>query len=477
MRNMSLPDWVQKYKTKGVEIRKRGKRYHAYRITSKWNPKKKRSQKITLEYLGVVTPSGITKPRKRGFLKGDYEYGHINFMWKLTKESGLLSAIKECYPYKWEEIISFAFLRLIQPLPLKSIHHLYDKTYLSKLFQNTAMSPKALSGLLLYLGENFTLRDRLMKKLTQKGKYIIIDLTALFSYSQNIALLEKSYNKDHLSLPQINLLLLFASDMKLPTYVRLLPGTVRDVSTIKNTIKMAKLENVFFIADRGFFSDDNVKDLRKEAISYVIPLKRNSTLIPKLLQNKFEGVFTYNDRPIIYWKKKKRSNFLYIFEDKDLKKDEETTFLIAVEDGRKNQEMYFNEQRKFGKLFLLSDVDDNPEVIYKLYKDREQIEYAFNVFKNLLEADKSYLQETAKFEGYIFLNLFSLYIYYLILNKLKYCDLNKKCSVKDLILQLSKVKVYDFEGEELLSEVPKQVRLLSEKLELDFDLLRIKWRS
>jgi len=122
-------------------------------------------------------------------------------------------------------------------------------------------------------------------------------------------------------------------------------------------------------------------------------------------------------------------------------------------------------------------VDEKPEVIYNLYKDREQIEYAFNVFKNLLEADKSHLQSTQKLEGYIFLNLLSLYIYYLVLNKIKECELNKKISVNDLILQLSKIKIYDFEQEELLNEIPKQVRKIIKKIDLDLDLLRIKRRS
>jgi len=226
---MTLPDWVNQFKTKGVEIRKRGDRYHAYKVTSRWNPEKKRAQKITLQYLGVVTPNGITKPRKQGVLKGDYEYGNISLLWQVAEESGLLSTLKEHYPYKWKEILSFAFLRLIQPLPLKSMQHLYGKTYLSKLFRNASMSPKSLSKLLHYAGD-FTPRNNMMKKMAKKGKYIIIDLTALFSYSQNITLLEKGYNKDHLNLPQINMLLLFSSDQKLLTYARLLPGSVHMLS-------------------------------------------------------------------------------------------------------------------------------------------------------------------------------------------------------------------------------------------------------
>ena len=58
----ALPDWVKKYKTKGVEIRVSGNRYYAYEMTSRWNREKKRADKITGRYLGVVMHDGIVKP-------------------------------------------------------------------------------------------------------------------------------------------------------------------------------------------------------------------------------------------------------------------------------------------------------------------------------------------------------------------------------------------------------------------------------
>ncbi len=473
---MALPDWVKKFKTKGIEIRKRGEKFHAYRVTSKWNREKKRAQKVTLEYLGVVTPNGIFKPRKNGMIKSDHEYGHIAFLWKLANDSNLLSLVKEHYPYNWEEMISFVFLRLIQPLPLKSVQYLHEKTYLSRLFPDASLSPKALSGLLKNIGNDFKTRNNLMKALTKEGRYIIIDLTAMFSYSQNITLLEKGVNKNHLQIPQINLVLLFSSDLKVPTYVRLLPGSVRDVSTIKNTIELADINNVVFIADRGFYSDTNIKALKKDNMSYVIPLKRNSLLIPKRLSD-FDDVFLYRDRPIIHWKKRRGKRFLYVYEDKWLKQEEETNYLLKIEKDKKKLEEYQKDKLKFGKMFLISDIDEKPEVIYNFYKDREKIEQAFHVFKNLLESDKSYLRDDNKFEGYTFLNFLSLYLYYLVLNTLKDRDMNKKHSVKDVFLQLSKIKIYEFSETGLISEIPKKVRKIVETLELDLDLLRIKGRS
>ena len=54
-----IPDWVAKHKRKNTEVKRIGKNYYLYKITSKWNPIKKRPEKITEKYLGVITPEGV----------------------------------------------------------------------------------------------------------------------------------------------------------------------------------------------------------------------------------------------------------------------------------------------------------------------------------------------------------------------------------------------------------------------------------
>ena len=269
---------------------------------------------------------------------------------------------------------------------------------------------------------------------------------------------------------------LFSSEQKVPTYIRLLPGSVRDMSTVKNTIKMADIHNAVFIADRGFYSEINLKSLKKEEISYIIPLKRNSLFVPKRYNN-FDKVFLFKGRPISCWKKRRGKKFLYIYEDIWLKQEEETKYLLEIEKDKKTLDEYNDNKSKLGKLFIISDLDEDHDTIYNLYKTREQIEHAFNIFKNLLESDKSYLREDNKFEGYTFLNFLSLFMYYLVLNALIDNDMNKKYSVKDIFLQLSKIKIYEFTETDLISEIPKNVRKIIKMLKLDLDLLRIKGRS
>ena len=64
---MAHPEWVLKHKQKNSEIRYLNGRYYLYKITSKWDPEKKRTKKVTLGMIGVITeqeglvPKGVLK--------------------------------------------------------------------------------------------------------------------------------------------------------------------------------------------------------------------------------------------------------------------------------------------------------------------------------------------------------------------------------------------------------------------------------
>ena len=453
-----LPEWVKKYKTKGVEIRVSGSNYYAYGMSSKWNPKKKRADKITGEYLGVVTREGIVKPRSMGMVRADYEYGNIALLHGIADRT-IIPVLKEIYPTMWERIISYVILRNIQPLPMKSIHYLYEKTYLSKIM-GESMSPDSLSKMLSSLPEDQSVR--VMQSLTEKGEYVLLDSTAIFSRSENLSFLELGHNSKGMHLPQINVMMLFSSTRTMPTFVRILPGSIADVSAMANTIDMAGVERCVIVADKGFLSADNVDKLKKRHLSYIIPLRRNSSLIPE--PEHFTGVFSYDGKPVKYWK---RENDVYVYEDPVLRSEEEKDFLLRIEENKRSRKQYDENEINFGKLYLLSDLNEEPERMYRLYKQREYVEYAFNVYKNDLEADRSYLRDDHMLFTYMFLNLLSLYLHFQILNML-----DGKYSVRDVLLILSRIKMYQMEKGEIMGEIPKKAKDLVSDLKIDLDILR-----
>jgi transposase len=87
-------------------------------------------------------------------------------------EKTILPILKEVYPYLYGRIISYVILRNIRPLPIKSMRYLYEKTYLSRI-SDESMSPGSISGMLSSLPEDQSIR--VMWRLTEKGEYVLMD--------------------------------------------------------------------------------------------------------------------------------------------------------------------------------------------------------------------------------------------------------------------------------------------------------------
>ena len=227
---------------------------------------------------------------------------------------------------------------------------------------------------------------------------------------------------------------------------------------------MAGVERCVIVADKGLFSADNVKKLKKGHLSHIILLRRNSPLIPE--SGDFPGVLMYDGGPVKYWQ---RTDDVYILEDPVLKSEEEKDYLIRVHDDARSKASFSDRSGDSGKLYLLFDLHEEPERIYGLHKQREYVEYAFNVYKNDLEADRSYLEDDHMLFSYMFLNLLSLYLHFQILNMI-----DGKYSVRDVLLILSRIKIYRMERNEIMSEVPKKAKDLVSDLKIDLDILRKK---
>ncbi|EQD75562.1 transposase, IS4, partial [mine drainage metagenome] len=147
---------------------------------------------------------------------------------------------------------------------MKSVRYLYEKTYLCRIM-NESMSPESISSMLSSMPEDRSMR--VMRRLTEKGEYVLMDSTAIFSRSANISFLEMGHNSREIHLPQINVMMLFSSTRIMPTFVRILPGSIRDVTAMAATIDMAGVDKCVIVADKDFFSADNVKKLRKRHLS------------------------------------------------------------------------------------------------------------------------------------------------------------------------------------------------------------------
>jgi len=179
---------------------------------------------------------------------------------------------------------------------------------------------------------------------------------------------------------------------------------------------------------------------------------------------KLENSFIYRERGIKWSVKKIGRNHLYLCEDVKLRAEEDTQFLKLMKENKKSKKEYLNESKKFGRIALLSNLKMDGEKIYLMWKDRENIEVAFDALKNELENDKTYLGDEDAVRGYFFISFISLYLYYKILNLIKERELTNKISVNEVLLELSKVYEICYDNKMKLGPIPERVNRLTKNL-------------
>ncbi|HJH29512.1 MAG TPA: hypothetical protein C5S51_07460 [Methanosarcinaceae archaeon] len=463
-------NWLEKQReqgTKCLEIKVIGKNHYAYHSTTYWDKELKKPRK-TSKYLGKLDKTeGLIESRKRKKLASSdirnvTEYGNSMVLHESMKS--LKPPLIDAFPDCWEEIYSLAMVRINGYVPMKRAKESWEKLYNVEHI-NPQLNPKNLSKVLHSVGINRVGQNAIFKKLVNQSNQLVYDLSSMFTRSMSIAQAEKGYNKNHLHVPQINLALLCSADTGLPAMIRSIPGSVRDIATLYNSIKEIDAKGKTLILDRGFFSDDTMEFLEGMGMSYILPTRRNSRHYKNRIH--LNEHFTYHKRLIRCGKKKFDNYTLYLFDDQDLKLEEQKTLYKKLDEGKINKKQLNEKMKRAGQILIVSNMDVEEYEIFELFKKREFVEKMFDTYKTVLDADKLYLQSDESVFGHVFISFISLYIHCIIENLLKKAGLNSKMTPIDLLHKYGGVYHIDLKEENLITEVPKKVRELDEKLGLD----------
>jgi len=428
------------------------------RSTSKWDKNKKKPIKIS-EHLGVINSNGIFKkkiPRNaiRETNREIFEFGNgalaYHFLQDVEKD------FRETIPY-FMEIIAYAIIKSIDSQPLKLLSSRWEKFYLSTQV-DVSLSPKHMSSVLYDIGMEVSMWYKLFEKLTTKGDIILYDLTAIFTYSENIKLAEKSYNSKYSHLDQIGVIMAFSAVSHLPIGIDVFPGSIPDKVTIKDFRERFTKKDVGYIFDRGFSNYILLAELKKDGTHYIVPLLKDSRYMD-FRWIRWKGPFTYRGRRILWGRKSCKYGFVYFFDDPKVRGSQETSLLKKVEKGEITLTDFEEKRKLAGIIGIISDLDKDGIEIYDLYKGREDVELAFDALNNSIDSDKSYLRKEESVRGYYFVSFVALRVYFNILKRLREKDLTKKISVNEVLLELSKViKIKEKNGREYFAKIPKKAR-------------------
>lgn len=445
-----------------VEVKKVKDRYYLYKATSTRVPGKKWPVKVTGEYIGKITPQGLieTKTRERTV----HEYANAKLLSNILDE--ITPQLQACFPNDWSELAALATVRTIRNTPIKYTKEAWEKLYTSTV-TDVRLSRSTISEILRSTGADWLAQSRFYHSLIEDSSTFYYDLSSIFSRSVNLRLAEKGYNKDHRYLDQINFALLFSQERRTPVMLKPMPGSIRDVKTLREVIEEFQLRNCVIVLDRGFYSRSNIEALLKLGAGFIQPLRRNSKFIDYGV--KPDKPFTYRGRGILYASRMVEFNdealWLHIYEDVMLRGEEHSNLIkLSVDgDGRRVE----IDESRLGKISILTGLDWDGERVYGLYKDKMDVELAFDAMKNELENDKCYLGDDDAVRGYFFVSFLALYLYFRVLELIRSAGLTSKISVEELLFLLSKVYVVrSGDGRERFTEVPAKVERLVERLGL-----------
>ncbi len=445
-----IPENIKKHRPPGCEIKFIGGHYYVYKATSKWDKVTKRPKKISGQLLGKIVPEEGFIPSGKATLKKAIEtppavreFGAYALCLHLLRNE--LPLLKAVFPQYYWEIFLMSYLRLAYHAKITMMPTYATNSFI-KVEHSIPIGEKHLSHVLHSLGERRTEILDFKKHLLTGKEYLLIDSTSVFSESSGLGINQHGYNKQRSFRKQVNLLFIVSSVLQMPVYYRILPGNIRDVKALHSSLLEAQIPDAVIIADKGFYSKNNVSVLEEYGLQFIIPLKRDNSLIPykflryKAKENSTQGWFMYNQRPIWYKLKMIGEQLLCLYFDQRNKAQEEEDYLNRITSHPETYSMseFREKELTFGTIAILHNLKNkSPEEIYQLYKTRSKVEQVFDSFKNTLNADASHMRNQRGVEGWMFINFLAIRMYYSLLNDLREHKLLKHYSPDD-ILQISR---------------------------------------
>lgn len=504
-----------------VEQKIKGKIY-LYEVESYWDKTKKQPRQHR-KYIGPKEnrKSVKTDPKQTQLISK--HYGDVFLLECIASQLGLSDIVKSHFPKQYQEILALSYFEILEGAIFYLFPYWRDEHYLPRVRK---MHSSHISQFVDTLGRNQVKRHDLLQQWINTLKPIqgvYYDITSISSYSTKIDFIEWGYNRDHEALEQLNMGVVFSEAHGLPMYYHVYPGSIVDVTTLKNCITYLSafdVKNILMILDRGFFSKTNILELNQSDhhISFIQPLpfrlKQVRSLVRKK-QKQFKSsmhAFKYHEEVLYYFHEsmeiddllfdahvyinekaevEQRHHFLsnlldieeklkdkhfdtlktyltykktYIPEkDRDYFKWNKTTGLI-----QKNTKKINSALMSMGSFILMTNKKDMNKVeVLDYYRRRDAVEKIFDITKNKLDADRLRAHGTYSNDGRLFIQFIASILYAELEKTMRKKKLFEIYSVKELLLELKKIKVTLLDNQKpIISEITKKQKNILESFEI-----------
>jgi transposase len=346
-------------------------------------------------------------------------------------------------------------------------------------------------------------------------EYLALDITSISSWSNLIEDVDWGYNRDNGKLAQINLCLLMGEKSRLPVFHTVYNGSLKDVSTLKATIKRATCylnsdEPILIVMDKGFYSKKNIDEMLipQSNIHFVIPVPFTVKFAKQMVQSEKKDIDCVANTIVsgadtlrgvskrrswdtenrvythIYYnamKSVKRKNDLYghvatlkqyVESGKnaddfasDVKKYLIVRSSTTAETGHTisyREDVIENELETSGWMVLISNkIEDCGEAL-EVYRAKDVVEKGFYRLKNSIDLGRLRVHSQDSMQSKVFVGFLSLillsYTHRVMLEKKLYADM----TLKEMLLILKAQRIQYINEHRIVFPTTKKQRLIYE---------------
>lgn len=520
------PDFVTNFvKPKNTEIKCIRNNWYLYERLSKYDPIKKRSQKVSGKCLGKLTAEGLVPTKRRlvsvssqqeqtttadvqSTIKSNNTVSDVveagGTLFLMNRTQGIKERLQKYFPDLWQRILVVVLLRTLKDPRFRRLQTHYETNFLAYVFPNLSFTPHSNAGFLQDLGRRREAITNYMKEdLQSKDVFILFDGHRLLSSSKTMELSEIGYDSKRRFMPQINLLYIYSlgKDHATPVYYKQFLGSTPDVSAFPDLLQECGIahKDYTIVADKGFASEDDFDELVRLELKYIIPIKRGSHIVAQYLpleQHSYTDVFTYNERAIQAFKIEQDGFNLFVYLDFKLYANElaDTVARANKHNEILNRKIELEHKRRSKGKGRLSDeelqklqpknikeilaqcpeigtftlrtnrLDLNSQQLYRTYKQRQAIEQFFKTYGDSMEFDASYMRNQRSQEAWLFLNHLSATIATECINDIAKIEEDQNISFEDLRQSLGKIMATNINEHWSIAPIKKAVKKMMAKL-------------
>lgn len=453
-----------------------------------------------------------------------FNYGEFLPLHKITNELKLEEYLGDLFNEKDRNmLLTMAFNRVIRPTPMYNLKTWFENSSLFLQWPDLPLKSQNISNLLAKVGDSdipSMFMGKMFRNLGTKST-LMYDLTSFSSYSQLINLLEYGYNRDGSDLPQLNLSMIMDKEKGIPVMYDIYPGSIVDVTTLKNTIKKIEaygVKNYTLVMDRGFFSKGNIEELLHDNIPFIMPATMTLKSVKELLSSAQKDIESpeylhkFNKKPIfvkpVILEQKEFKINGYCFYDPKRESKEKDVFYSRLYDVKKKleeteipgwrnaEEVFKDRAREMASFYSWKTIDNHFRISIKknavsqrvnrmgkfllfyngeydwmecltVYRERDIVEKGFKIMKNDVQSLPLNTNKDSTTRGFIFVCFIGLIIRTRLLRMMKETKIIEDYTVQSLLLELEKIRKIELQnGELIITELTRKQKQIMEKLGL-----------